>query len=551
MQKYLIRTSQLVFFGFAAIFAVYMAANMLVLSWPTLSLPTSDYLSVFKRYIDFTNGKIDFYTFVLSKHVDHNHAFGYLLSFIDITVDDGKLRLLHAVQLAAHTAVFGLLIYVAYKLDLPIGVKGVVLAFIASQIFAVQSAETFVFPFQVVLASFRLFLIVGLLLLCREIVGSPLPRQKIVLGALLILFVASLSHGSGILIFALVFLLVSIWGNRKTMYVSVGFFSLFVLHEIIFKSSSSMIELITRIPATELLKTPYYLAFLLGNSFAWGAVEKFQVVVGIVGIVTWVALLHHIYVKRSREVSPYNVFFFTLSTFSLMGGALSILLNLSYMEFRSVAIPPPSEYFLSSRYLILTGGFWIGIATVSLTYCNSWKRLILSICLVSSSVMAVLQGENQKEFWQQFIGRSKINEMVFSTNLWETLPQSNIEEMLLVPANFPFLDVVQAQKRLKLGPYAPGLANENRQYALQSPLGLTDVNWSRGIAKGWAGFFVLNIPENRLRLIPGSQIRFADGGVRKIINQIESGIYLNITLEGSPLVGEKVGYPNKFEVENE
>lgn len=543
-----IRKTQALFFGLSAIISVYMAVNILEFSLLTISLPTSDYFSVFSRYLDFSEGRMSFLSFVLSKHVDHNHSFAYLLSLIDIFVDDGRLRLLHWTQIASHLAVYGLILYAAFKLDMSISIKGVVLLFVSSQVFAIQGAETWVFPFQVVLASFRLFFIAGLFLFCREIINSHPPQQKVLLGSLLLLLVAALSHGSGIVIFALVFMLGGIWGGRKVVYISLGFFAIFVLHEIVFPSNTPLTELVSRIPIIELCKAPYYLAFLLGNSFAWGAPAGFQVAVGITGILLWMRLFVHFLKDRNRVLSPINMFFLALSTFSLAGGGLSILLNLSYMEFRGVNVPPPLEYFLASRYLITTSGFWIGMAVAGLVRVTSGKQIVLSICLICSTAAAVWEGHVQKSFWQNTVGQMKISELVVSTDTWKALPAQTVRQMLLLPTGFQFDNVLQAQKRLGLGPYASEELNASRKYAVESTADISDANWSHGVAKGWAGFVVINLPANKLRLTIGRKIRFANGEIRVIISQNKSGMYLNVVVDGMPLDGKLVGYPNKFEV---
>ena len=81
-----------------------------------------------------------------------------------------------------------------------------------------------------------------------------------------------------------------------------------------------------------------------------------------------------------------------------------------------------------------------------------------------------------------------------------------------------------------------------------TPYNLTDNNWINGVAIRWAGFFVSASQQNQAEFSPGGEISFADGSVR-IINKVEiSGIYLNIYLDGQPLNGAVVGYPNTFKV---
>ena len=81
-----------------------------------------------------------------------------------------------------------------------------------------------------------------------------------------------------------------------------------------------------------------------------------------------------------------------------------------------------------------------------------------------------------------------------------------------------------------------------------NPINLTDQNWTNGVAKSWAGFFVNNTLVNRNNLTPGEKIQFADGQIRTITRQEENGAYLNIVLDGLPLDGNVVGFPHKFRV---
>lgn len=78
---------------------------------------------------------------------------------------------------------------------------------------------------------------------------------------------------------------------------------------------------------------------------------------------------------------------------------------------------------------------------------------------------------------------------------------------------------------------------------------LTDINWVKGVAKGWAtAFFVTNTSENISKFTIGKRVRFADGTIRQIQRQEALGKYLNVYLDGLPLDGAKVGFPNKIEV---
>lgn len=77
----------------------------------------------------------------------------------------------------------------------------------------------------------------------------------------------------------------------------------------------------------------------------------------------------------------------------------------------------------------------------------------------------------------------------------------------------------------------------------------TDTNWVRGVARKWAGFFVLAAEKSSHQYKPGRFVKLGNGDIRKII-RMESGDerYLNIYLDGAVLDSEKVGLPSEFTV---
>lgn len=81
-----------------------------------------------------------------------------------------------------------------------------------------------------------------------------------------------------------------------------------------------------------------------------------------------------------------------------------------------------------------------------------------------------------------------------------------------------------------------------------SPFNLTDANWVNGVGVKLTGFFVNNSPLNIEHYRVGQLVRFSNGEIRKIILVEQAGTYLNIYLDGQPLDGKYVGFPNKIEV---
>ncbi len=94
-------------------------------------------------------------------------------------------------------------------------------------------------------------------------------------------------------------------------------------------------------------------------------------------------------------------------------------------------------------------------------------------------------------------------------------------------------------KAVKCGPY---------QFPFDDSFFLTDNHWVRGIARGWAGFFVPYTPKFYNEYKVGRIVKFANRETREIIRVKPNGLYLNIYLNGDPLDHEKVGLPTRFVV---
>jgi hypothetical protein len=73
---------------------------------------------------------------------------------------------------------------------------------------------------------------------------------------------------------------------------------------------------------------------------------------------------------------------------------------------------------------------------------------------------------------------------------------------------------------------------------------LIDVNWNNGIGRQWAGFIFNNSNENLDLFEIGGKVKFVTGDIREIINIYKGVSFINIYLNGEPLDGQQVGYPN-------
>lgn len=72
---------------------------------------------------------------------------------------------------------------------------------------------------------------------------------------------------------------------------------------------------------------------------------------------------------------------------------------------------------------------------------------------------------------------------------------------------------------------------------------LTDGNWSKGIARGFAGFFVENSVINRVLLKHGVVLKFQGSGDREVTRVSVSESYINVSVAGTRLDAELDGYP--------
>ena len=80
-----------------------------------------------------------------------------------------------------------------------------------------------------------------------------------------------------------------------------------------------------------------------------------------------------------------------------------------------------------------------------------------------------------------------------------------------------------------------------------TPCQHTDENWVNGVARAWGtALFVTNSSHAQKELTLGKHITFADNSVRTIVNTKENDGSLIVFLDGAPLDGTVVGYPQQF-----
>ena len=95
----------------------------------------------------------------------------------------------------------------------------------------------------------------------------------------------------------------------------------------------------------------------------------------------------------------------------------------------------------------------------------------------------------------------------------------------------------------------PGIKNPRCEWVANACDFTDGETWVNGVGKSWAAAFVVfNSFHARKELTIGKNITFADGATRTIMSTRDDGDTLVTFLDGDPLDGTVVGYPNKFTV---
>lgn len=196
----------------------------------------------------------------------------------------------------------------------------------------------------------------------------------------------------------------------------------------------------------------------------------------------------------------------------------------------------PDRYFMGLNYLVL----FIFVVMAGSVLKHGEGRLI---CWVGLSIVAVVYLVNIPWIFETKMPRMKI----------ATGPMFN-EEICLSGGGARF------RKSVVLPTYFQGWSMEVPvDYVINAishldctgvwdDFFITDDNWGRGVGKNSAAFFLPNRPAFVSLLAVAKKVRFTNGEIREIIRVDQTGIYLNVFLEGQPLDANKVGLPIKIEV---
>lgn len=550
------RTFFSIIFSVSLILTAWFTFQVLSLTGLTTALPLGDYIGIIIRYDGLMTGRLNLLDFFFMKHADHNHFSAYFLGFLDIVFNNGRQHLLLWTLIFCHVFVFFFYLFITSKL-IDYFIFPIIMSFAAGQIFGLYSAEVWVYPFQVVLASFRLLLVVGLALTCLAFFCTGAVGMIYFSLGMMFLLMAALSHGSGIAVFPLVILLfmmmfrdLSVRMRNDYIIIMIVPLLLFALHGWFYRPATSFTNIIGDIPVSEIANVPLYVGFLLGHHFLFKQSHALQTAVGLGGIIVLAVSIVWILLNRKSLVEDRHawmrLFLMGWGLFSLGSALLSVLLNLGYMDFRGIP-QATNEYFLASRYAVTTSGFWLATVALAASTARQFSSRVghsaLMTFLAISVGTTIVHSTSLRQGWVNMLTDQNETEAAVRCDVWQQWEPHELEQKLhLPPGMYPAgAAVLQSQKHYNLGPYASPCRS-------RVPLNISDMNWNHGVGIAFSGTVVLNNPENRMNLVPGRVVTFREGTRRAVVKQETSGIYLNIFFEGEPLDGEGVGYPHEFEI---
>jgi hypothetical protein len=517
---------------FAFIVCFKLFSNIFLAFVPHLNFPMGDYVSVLERFQLYLSGKLNFFEFVGRKHVDHNHFIVYLFSAIDIWLFNGQQSLLFYVSIIAHCLTFCIFAIIAYSLKLNRVLLALFTIFIGCQIFNMFGAETWIYPFQMVLSLFRLVFLAGLALFCFASVqrqGSPLVFS--VAGVLLL--IASISHGSGLFVFLSVIAVALFTRSNYGMITAAVATGIFLCFEVFFPPRNNAFLQLTEVISSGLVEPIYYTANLLGAYFFFGSNEYLASVIGIVFISLYFCLaLWIVFMERDKW---QQMFFIALAGFSLISAFSSVIINLYYMPERGFINPWP-QYFHSSRYLVTTSGFWIGL--FGAVFFLNWRHSILigaaSAMIGTSALSAITLTEDWNDDWRDTYHRGRANSLFFNDNDWRNLNQENLTKALAVPLQMSSQarSVLEFQENNNLGPFSKDI----QHYASKRVVEISDDNWERGIAKDGNAFLIANTKTN-IESFTDNMIVMIGDQIRQILSVSKTdGASLAVFVDGPPLM---------------
>jgi hypothetical protein len=255
--------------------------------------------------------------------------------------------------------------------------------------------------------------------------------------------------------------------------------------------------------------------------------------------IAWLSFIVLVFKQSSRQTRAFIAYNLVALT---VYWALTIAMRQSLtQQMGGYRTTFPDRYFMGMNAIVMLITL---IGAFSLV--KSSKLIVKTGAILLLTALAVLYGTNAPWIFETNNTRMPL---MTAENFFDqlcangkTLTQANSEQsgLAAMPVYFRRKPILIPQDMLLE-------ATEKLDCHALKPLNISDLNWSHGVARNWSGL-VLAASADAKVLQSGKSIRFANGEVRSI-NRVESaGKFMNVFLEGMPLNGNLIGYPNKLEV---
>lgn len=479
-----INAFKLIKLGFLTICVLLPAYFVLSNIYSTQSFYTnsfvSDYETVLGRYLAYQQNKLSLWNFLTIKQANHNHFFIFLLSFLDIKLAHGSKALLFYATAISNLVLLGIIIYCLIRChQLKNSEKILLTLFSSAQIYSFLGAEIWLYPFQAVLATFRLFLVLSILLFCFSLDGFSLSSKEYKVQLLLlssmiaITFLAAISHGGGIILLPILLIYSVILRKKQHIIILVSLIGLLFFYGLNSPSQGqlSSIEIVKRsLQSFGVLidKSLYVIGYYSGL----GGVVVDKVVLKLVGLlgsavyflIITVAWRKYRELRSDRSTYPIYLFFTIWATFSFIGSMMSVMTNIGYAEIRNA--PMTHSYFLASRYSVTISGFWISIAVLSVIatkiYDTKFSPIFLKSFIFFSSLVVWLNGMLMLPTWKLLYQDFINGEVALRASALSHLPADEATRSVgLTLGAYQALEIyVDVQRRNSLGPFAANEAED-------------------------------------------------------------------------------------------
>jgi hypothetical protein len=441
----------------------------------------SDYESVIRRLELLFQGELSLWKFLSTKQINHNHFFVFLLAYLDYFWFASSQKLLVVATFLSNIALLAVVVTVFWQSKVRTSLLiSLFTLYAASHIFSYLGAETFIFPFQAVLSTYRLFLILTIFLFCLPSAGKRVSLP--LLAYVLLLFLTSISHGSGIITapsLLVASLILRKWPHAIATALTLTLFS---LYQAASPSQSEMglsSVVFSAVPHLGLVasRSLYVLGYYSGAGL-FTRDPMPSLVVGLVGFLLFVgfALRFLLLSIRNHQHQRAELFFVIWGAFGLVGSLMSVVMNIAYAPSRGIEMD--YAYFLASRYQITTAGFWVSLGGLLALWCYESRRRAVRI--FAASVLAVgaitswCGGILSLPLWSGSQTQFLYGEVALRTGVLFHLPPLVATQLMALPPGFEkaIPSLASILRSRGLGPFSKAVENETKEQ-VYSPKGVS------------------------------------------------------------------------------